>query len=210
MYIPEMFQERDVAEIESLMDRYNLAIIVASLEDGLTAHHLPLLRDGFDRLIGHVARSNPLHSQLEDGAGILAIFRGEEAYISPNWYPSKLEHHRHVPTWNYRAVHVNGNIVFAHDEKSKRAIVGRLTKEHETALNGQQAWRMADAPPDYMDEMLENIIAFRIEITSVIAKSKLSQNRTAGDFKAVAEQMEKAGKPDLARRMKALGDDSAI
>jgi len=210
MYIPEMFQESDVAEIESLMDRYNLAIIVASLEDGLTAHHLPLLRDGADRLIGHVARANPLHSQLEDGAEILAIFRGEEAYISPNWYPSKPEHHRHVPTWNYRAVHVTGNIVFAHDEKSKRAIVGRLTKEHETALNGQQAWRMADAPPDYMDEMLENIVAFRIEITSIIAKSKLSQNRTAGDFKAVAEQMEKAGKPDLARRMKALGDDSAI
>ena len=210
MYIPEMFHESDAAEIEALMDRYSLAIVVAFPEDGLTAHHLPLLRDGADRLIGHVARANPLHSQLEDGAEILAIFRGEEAYISPNWYPSKLEHHGHVPTWNYRAVHVTGNIVFEHDEKSKRTIVGRLTKKHETALNGQQAWRMADAPPDYMNEMLENIVAFRIEITSIIAKSKLSQNRTTGDFKAVAEQMDKAGKPDLARRMKAIRDDSAI
>ncbi|MDP6218266.1 MAG: FMN-binding negative transcriptional regulator, partial [Alphaproteobacteria bacterium] len=96
MYIPEMFHESDAAEIEALMDRYSLAIVVAFPEDGLTAHHLPLLRDGADRLIGHVARANPLHSQLEDGAEILAIFRGEEAYISPNWYPSKPEHHRHV------------------------------------------------------------------------------------------------------------------
>jgi len=98
MYIPEIFKEEDKKEIDAIIDRNSLAVMVAVTENGLTAHHLPLLREAEDSLCGHIALANDLHRHLHDGAEILAIFRGEEAYISPNWYPSKAEHHRHVPT----------------------------------------------------------------------------------------------------------------
>ncbi len=206
MYLPEIFKEEDKKEIDAIIDRNSLATVVALTENGLTAHHLPLLREAEDRLAGHIALANDLHRQLQDGTEILAIFRGEEAYISPNWYPSKAEHHRHVPTWNYQAVHVAGSIHFLTDDKSKRAIVGQLTKKHEIQENGEAAWRMADAPADFMTDMLENIVGFRINITQISAKSKLSQNRAAEDFKSVANKLEAAGKKALSARMKAIDD----
>jgi len=206
MYLPDTFKEEDKKEIDAIIERNSLASVVVLTENGLTAHHLPLLREAEDRLAGHVAWANDLHRQLQDGTEILAIFRGEEAYISPNWYPGKAEHHRHVSTWNYQPVHVAGSIHFLRDERSKRAIVGQLTKKHEIQENGEAAWRMADAPADFMTDMLENIVAFRINITQISAKSKLSQNRAAEDFKSVANKLEAAGKKALPARMKAIDD----
>jgi transcriptional regulator len=83
--------------------------------------------------------------------------------------------------------------------------VGRLTKRHEDAVNGAGGWRMADAPKDYLETMLDNIVTFRIEIARVLAKSKLNQNRADTDFNAVTEQMAEQGKAGLAARMKELG-----
>ena len=97
-----------------------------------------------------------------------------------------------------------GSIYFLRDEKSKRAIVGQLTKKHETQENGASAWRMADAPAYYMADVLENIVGFRIHITQISAKSKLSQNRAAEDFQTVASKLEAAGKKALSARMKAI------
>ena len=100
---------------------------------------------------------------------------------------------------------MHGRISFQHDRKTKLAVVGRLTKRHEEAENGAAGWRMADASKDYLDMMLDNIVAFRIEIARVLAKSKLNQNRADADFNAVAEQMAGYGKVGLAARMKELG-----
>jgi len=204
MYTPAHFHETDAAAIEALIQAYPLAALVAQTPEGLVANHLPLLRER-DALVGHIALANDLHRLLDEGAEVLAIFRGEDRYISPNWYPTKAETHKAVPTWNYQVVHVHGRISFQHDSKTKLAVVGRLTKRHEEAVNGTAGWRMADAPKDYLDMMLENIVAFRIEIARVLAKSKLNQNRADADFNAVAEQMAGCGKVGLAARMKELG-----
>ena len=200
MYTPAHFHETDADAIEALIEAFPLAALVAQSPEGLVANHLPLLRDG-EALVGHIALANDLHRLLDDGSEILAIFRGEDSYISPNWYPTKAETHKAVPTWNYQVVHVHGHISFRHDRKTKLAVVGRLTKRHEEAENGAAGWRMADAPKDYLDMMLDNIVAFRIEIARVLAKSKLSQNRTDADFNAVTEQMAGRGKAGLAARM---------
>lgn len=120
MYIPSHFQETSAVEIAALIDAAPLGCIVAQTEEGLIANHLPLLvgRDG--ALIGHLALANDMHRLISDGQEVLIVFRGEDAYVSPNFYPSKQEHHRHAPTWNYRAVHVCGDITFQHEERAKR------------------------------------------------------------------------------------------
>lgn len=201
MYLPDHFREVDQAEVAEVIATHPLACVVAQTEHGLIANHLPLLSGKEDVLIGHVALANDMHRLISDGQEILAVFRGEEVYVSPNFYPSKAEHHRHVPTWNYQVVHVYGEITFQHDERAKRAAVGLLTSRLERRLNGESAWRMADAPEDYLRAMLAGIVAFQITVMRAIAKSKLSQNREARDFQGAMEGVRAAGNLALADRM---------
>jgi transcriptional regulator len=202
MYLPEHFRETDPAEVAGLIAAYPLAAIVAQTDQGLVANHIPVMAEGETALIGHIALNNDMHRIIADGTPVLAIFRGQDAYVSPNLYPTKPQHHRHVPTWNYQVVHVAGRISFQHDDKVKRAVVGRLTRDHERAMNGDAGWRMADAPRDYMEGMLAAIVAFRIEITGIIAKAKLSQNREAVDHAGVIGSFEARGLDAMAARMR--------
>jgi transcriptional regulator len=198
MYTPDHFREIDPAEIARVIAEAPLACIVATTAGGLVANHLPVLAATDGALIGHVALANDMHRQVGDGQEVLAVFRGADGYVSPNFYPSKAEHHRHVPTWNYQAVHVTGAIAFQHEERAKRAVVGLLTREHERRLGAERAWRMADAPPDYMTDMLATIVALRIEVRRVLAKSKLSQNREPRDLRGVVDGLEQSGNLALA------------
>jgi transcriptional regulator len=203
MYIPEHFREADPARIAAILRDAPLATLVAQTDDGMVANHLPLLAAPDGRLIGHIARANALHEVLADGAEVLAIFRGADGYISPNSYPSKADHHRHVPTWNYLAVHVTARIAFSHDDSAKRAAVGLLTRDHERRVNGAGAWRMADAPPDYMAQMLAGIVAITLHPVRVLAKAKLSQNRTAQDLAGAIAELRARGLDVLADEMAA-------
>ncbi|MAY60782.1 MAG: transcriptional regulator [Rhizobiales bacterium] len=204
MYLPEHFAENRSEEIDRLVDAFPLAAIVAQTEAGLVANHIPLLRDGEKKLIGHVALANDMHRDIADESQVLAIFRADHAYISPNWYPSKEQTHKSVPTWNYQAIHITGRIRFDHSEKFKRAVVGKLTRHFERRTSGDKAWRMADAPADYMEMMLANIVGFEMTVDRVIAKSKLSQNRDQADYESVVKNLEGAGSPELAKTMRAL------
>ncbi len=201
MYIPPHFLEVRSDEITSIVETAPLACIVAVTTEGLIANHIPLLAGPDGTLTGHVALANDMHRLIADGQDVLAIFRGDDAYVSPNFYPTKPEHHRHVPTWNYQVVHAYGQITFQHDEQTKRAVVGLLTRTHERRLNGQNAWRMADAPADYMQQMLSNIVAFRIAVQRTLAKSKLSQNREERDYLGAITGLKTSGHDALARRM---------
>ena len=199
MYIPEHFHEQDEAAIATVMADHPLASVVYQNPE-LNVSYLPLLRRG-DRLIGHLAKANDMHRELADGADVLAIFHGADAYVSPNWYPSKAEHHKHVPTWNYQVVHVHGKIRFYHDEASKRRLVHALTSEFETRTNGTEAWKMGDAPQDFMRDRLADIVGLEIEITRIEGKSKLSQNRDEGDHENVMREMEARSHDELAVAM---------
>lgn len=167
--------------------------------DGLRVDHIPLLLVG-ETLIGHIAVANDLHRLVTDGQEVLAVFQGTNAYISPNWYPSKADTHKVAPAWNYEVVHVHGAITFHHDSKSKRAVLGKLTKMMETRTNGAVPWRMADAPADFMDTMLDGIVAFEIAITRTLGKAKLSQNKTDEDHAGATAGL---GDDPIAARMKA-------
>lgn len=201
MYIPPHFEEARAEAIHSMLDEAPLACIVAQTENGLIANHLPLLRNPKGDLIGHVALANDMHRLIQPDQEVMAIFRRNDAYVSPNFYPTKQEHHRRVPTWNYEVVHVYGQIAFQHDDPAKRAAVGLLTRNHERRLNGDKAWRMADAPTDYMQQMLQGIVAFRISTTRILAKAKLSQNKDPRDYMGTIDGLRASGHGEMAARM---------
>lgn len=203
MYIPPHFVETDPAEVAGLIAACPLACVVAQTAEGLVANHLPLMAEG-GLLIGHVARANRLHELVAEGQEVLAIFRGEDGYVSPNWYPSKADTHKAVPTWNYQVVHVAGRIRWDDSDRFKRKAVGLLTRQMEGQTNGPDGWRMADAPRDFMDSMLGAIVGFEISVGRVIGKTKLNQNRSDADFGAVAGQFAARGKVALAARMRQM------
>jgi transcriptional regulator len=130
----------------------------------------------------------------------MVIFRGGEAYISPNWYPSKHEAHRQVPTWNYEVVHAHGTITVHDDERFVRGIVARLTRRHEATE--ARPWKMADSAPDFIDGMLRNIVGIEITLTALVGKAKLSQNKEARDRLHAADTLAGKGQAELAQAMR--------
>lgn len=201
MYLPKDFELTDRAAIAGLISAHPLAVLVAHSDTGLCAHHIPLIMTA-DRLIGHIAAGNDLHRDLDDGHDIIAIFQGADAYISPNWYPSKAETHEVVPTWNYTVAHVHGVINFHHDQKTKLAAVGQLTQMMEQRTNADTAWRMGDAPRAFLAEKLDGIVAFDIKITRILGKAKLSQNKPEADRLGAAAGLEAQGTPAVAKAMR--------
>jgi transcriptional regulator len=131
---------------------------------------------------------------------VLVIFRGAAHYVSPNWYPSKRETHRQVPTWNYEVVHAHGVITVRDDERHVRALVARLTRHHDAAE--PRPWKMGEAPPDYIQAMLANIVGIEVAITSLTGKRKLSQNREPRDRRTAADTLASRGQLALAEAMR--------
>ncbi|MCC2959726.1 FMN-binding negative transcriptional regulator [Massilia sp. IC2-278] len=205
MYIPAHFAESRPEVLHDLIRRHPLGMLVTHGAAGLDANHLPFELDAasgsLGTLAGHVARANPVWQQLRDGDEVMVIFRAADAYISPNWYPSKHEQHRQVPTWNYMVAHVHGRVRIVDDERFVRGIVGRLTKTHEASQ--ALPWKMADSPREFIDGLLQAIVGIEIEITRLEGKSKLSQNKDARDLRGAIEGLAAVGRNDVAEAMQA-------
>jgi len=192
MYLPQHFEETRLDELQRVISEYPLGALVTSGGQGLDANHLPFELDAKQGvLLAHVARANPVWQELKDGDDVLVIFRAGDAYISPNWYPSKHELHRQVPTWNYRVVHVHGKATVRDEERFVRGVVARLTRTHEGRANAEQPWRMSDSAKEYIDQMLTAIVGIEIRITRMVGKWKLSQNREGRDRVTAAEELRK-------------------
>ncbi len=198
MYTPEHFKEDRPETLHALMRAHPLGVLVTQTAAGLDANHIPFeLAEGEGRhgmLRAHVARANPVWQQLQDGAQVMVVFNGPQAYISPSWYPSKHEAHRQVPTWNYEVVHAHGRLRIVDDERFMRGLVGRLTRQHEA---GEPIpWKMGDAPRDFIDELLSKIVGLEIEIDRLVGKRKLSQNKAAADIRGAAEALRERHGPN--------------
>lgn len=197
MYVPPQFEEVRETEILKIIERFPLATIVCNNDGDLIANHIPLLRMNENSYLGHIAKANSLHSIFPSGVDEIAIFSSENSYISPNWYPTKEQTHRHVPTWNYQVVHLKGRLSFDDSKKAKLRAVGTLTKIHERMHFGDAEWKMSDAPKDYMEQMLDSIVAFQFDIKTILAMSKLSQNREIHDYNSVKKTMKEQNKKIL-------------
>ena len=204
MYLPSHFEENDKSEIAKLIEQFPLATLVCYLDGEFIVNHIPIMFDKDNEYVGHIARANSLHEFFPNGTEVIAIFRAEDSYVSPNWYPTKLETHRHVPTWNYQVVHLHGHLSFLYSEKDKLSTVGKLTVMYEQKFFGKDAWKISDAPKDYIEQMLENIVAFRLKVKKVSAKSKISQNREKIDFISIKNTMDDIDKGFLSKAMARL------
>ncbi len=174
MYTPKHFAENRLEILHGLIRAYPFATVVTRTANGLGANHLPFELVG-DVLHGHAARGNEL-AQL-DGVEVLLVFRGPDGYISPNWYPSKHETGREVPTWNYAVVHVHGRLRVVDDAAWLRRLLETLTDHHEA---GQpQPWKITDAPDDHIEKSLRAIVGLEVVIERIEGKFKLSQNHPA-------------------------------
>lgn len=205
MYTPPHFAEHRSEELHRIIREHPLGILVSQDTNGLLdANHLPFEFDPavgkHGVLRGHVARANPLWQNCPTGSRVLVVFRGLDAYISPSWYPSKQETHRQVPTWNYEVVHADGIITIRDDERFLRGQAARLTRKQESLE--QAPWSMGDAPADYIEMMLKNIVGIEIEIGALTGKSKLSQNREERDRLNAAQTLELRGQNAMAEAMR--------
>lgn len=203
MYIPEDFKITEIEIMHELIQQHALGVLFSHGKSGLDANHLPFElmteQSELGTLHSHVSRNNPIWHDIKDGDEVLIVFRAGDAYISPQWYPSKHEHHQQVPTWNYRAVHAYGTVKIRDDEKYVRGVVARLTRTHEATQ--AEPWKMSDAPKDYLEPMLKAIVGIEIEITQLQGKAKLGQNKEYRDVLGVANALTETGQHAIADAM---------
>jgi transcriptional regulator len=193
MYLPKSFHETRTDVLYALMSDYPFATVITHGGEVLTANHLPLERVGETALHGHVARGNELANA--DGAQVLVIFHGADGYVSPNWYPTKHDTGREVPTWNYAVVHVHGRLRVVEDQAWLRQLLERLTDRHEAAQ--PKPWRIDDAPEDHIEKMLRMIVGIDIAIERIEGKFKLSQNHVEANRAGVLQGLaERSGRRD--------------
>lgn len=207
MYTPKHFALTELAQVQQFIDEHPFALLVGPDAQGHSfVTHVPLVRGeqageaGADWwLEGHMARANPHWSWLAAQRELLVVFNGPDAYVSPRHYESPLA----VPTWNYLAVHVHGELEPVDDAAAKDALLKRLIGRHEPAYAPQ--WR--GLPEDFQHKLLGAIVGFRIHVRGVQAKAKLSQNRSAVERSRIHAHSQQ-GTPDeqaLAGWMERLG-----
>ena len=190
MYTPTHFKVEDAGEAHALMRAHPFAILVTQATDGVVATHLPTVlkidaASPQGRIECHVARPNPQWKTFAADVDALMIFQGPEAYIRPGWYPSKAEHGKAVPTWNYAAVHAYGPLRVINDKGWLLTHVGELSDQQEAPYDAR--WSMADAPASYLDVMARGIVGLTLEIVRLEGKMKMSQNRDDRDRVGVVQ-----------------------
>jgi transcriptional regulator len=206
MHCAEHFKQSDKEPLLRLMHEHPLATITTVIEGHLEANHLPLLwrDDGSEWgcLVGHIARKDPL-AKATAGAEALVMFQGPQRYISPNWYATKAEHGKVVPTWNYLAVHAWGPLVLHDRPEWILAQLTELTERHEGTQ--PHPWAVSDAPSDYTERMVGALIGIEIPIQRVQGKFKLSQNQPVANQQGVITGLRMRDPNDaIATHMQAL------
>jgi transcriptional regulator len=195
MYIPKHFEESRTHVLHELIRAHPLATFIVSRDDEIVVNHFPLVvsDDGseFGVLKGHVPHANPVWEWLDGETKALAVFQGPSAYISPSWYPSKHQHGKVVPTWNYVVAHAHGKPMAVRDAGWLLDHLNVLTDEQESAQ--RLPWKVSDAPRDYLDTMLGHIVGVEMRIAALQGKRKVSQNRPQADRLGVAAGLRNRG-----------------
>jgi transcriptional regulator len=213
MYSPPYNRIENRTQQIELMRANNFAILVTAIDGGLSASHLVCMveerasegverasegveraSEGVERasallVVGHMAKTNPQWQEFFDDDAMV-IFHGPHAYVSPRWY----EQQERVPTWNYAAVHAYGKPRVIEAREAKHAVMRRLV-----ALQDPQWLPKFEAlRPEYVQQMLDGIVAFEIEVTRLETRWKLSQNRGRREQELIIAELEKSS--DSAQR----------
>lgn len=198
MYIPSLYKNENQTEIEKLIHENGFAILVNQTNGKLWATHIPLLLENKNDkqfLVGHVSKLNLQAESFKTNDEILAIFSGAHSYISSSWYD-----HENVPTWNYLAVHIYGKLKLHSYEESIEALK-RLVDKYEA--KSENPVRVENLSEKTMREA-QGIVSFEIEITSIEAVKKLSQNRDNKNYKSIILELEKTNEIQAIEVAKAM------
>lgn len=187
MYIPDIYKNENQEEIIAFLEKNSFGILVNQTNGKLWATHIPLELDsnknGKQILFGHLSKENPQWKEFLDNDKVLAIFSGPHSYISSSWYD-----HENVPTWNYIAVHVYGNIKIIEGEaviESLKKLVDKCEKKSKNPV------RIEDLSKKTMRQS-SGIVAFEIEIEEIQAVHKLSQNRDDINHNNIVSELKKS------------------
>ena len=181
----------EVRAMEFATERGFGALTVAGPE-GILAAHIPFIVEK-GVMAAHMVRSNPLARHLGGGpAAALMIVSGPDGYISPDWYgePDR------VPTWNYVAVHIRGQLRLI-DEALLRAHLDRLAANFEARLAPKAPWKADKMTPDVLARLLRQIVPVEMTIESVDSTFKLNQNGAASARLGAAAALATSGTPGL-------------
>ena len=195
MFQPPVFREDRIEVMHDLMRAHPFATLVSTFAGRLSADHVPLVvhpelsEKGVIR--GHLAVANPLYREAGGPLDVLAVFQGPQAYVSPSWYPSKQDHGKVVPTWNYAVVHAHGVLRFHDDAEWLMAFLDDLTRRNED--HRKSPWSVSDVPEDYLARQLKGIVGIEIEVLALEGKWKISQNKDARDRAGVVQGLLEEG-----------------
>jgi transcriptional regulator len=209
MYLPAHFSEARPDVLRAFVRDHPLGLLVTqNRAGGIDANSVPFILDadgeGPGVLRAHVARANALWSTARNDVDTLVVFQGPQGYVSPAWYPSKAEHGKVVPTWNYLMVQARGRLRAIEDRAWLRAFVTRLTNLHEGPRSAP--WAVTDAPADYIETMLGAIVGIELTLSSLVGKWKVTQNRSVADRAGVAAGLERErGETALAAQVREPG-----
>ena len=189
MYLPTHFEETRTEVLHAFIREHPLGLLLTLSDDGIQANPIPFLLDPepapLGTLRGHVARANPLWRDSRVDLDSVVVFQGPQAYVSPSMYPSKAEHGKVVPTWNYVTVQARGRLRAIDDAVWVHGFVRRLTRTHEASRAAP--WAVDDAPDNYIATMLRGIVGIEMPLGRLSGKWKVSQNRSAADRQGVAQ-----------------------
>jgi transcriptional regulator len=187
MYNPSLFVEDRIDLLHSFIRQHPLAVIVSAGSEGLEATHVPVIlhadRGPKGSLRCHFARANDHWRTMQSSSGVLAIFQGPQHYITPSWYPSKQQHGKVVPTWNYVVVHVRGRASIFEEQSGILEHLRALTEQQERPF--EKPWSVDDAPKAYLEGLSRQIVGVEISIEAIEGKCKISQNRSEQDRQGV-------------------------
>ncbi|WP_042461259.1 FMN-binding negative transcriptional regulator [Neobacillus dielmonensis] len=189
MYIPKHFKIDDEKVIYGYIEKYGFAILFSQHNGEPCATHLPLILNRSDHaLYGHFARPNGQWKDAENQQ-VLVVFQGPHCYISPSWYETT----KAVPTWNYVSVHVYGNLEIIEDEKVIFDSLDDLVNKYEKP---DSPYNLNDVEPSFIEGLSKGIVAFKINITKIEAKAKLSQNHPVERQELVIKNLEATSQQD--------------
>ena len=195
LYTPPAFREADIARLHAHIAATGFAAVITVGPHGPIVSYVPLMLEAgvgpYGMLSGHLARANPQWTESDLSVPAVAAFMGPDAYVSPGWYPSKHEHGKAVPTWNYSVVQARGRLEVIDDRDQLAAHVTALTDKHEGRFAAP--WQVGDAPVDYLERQLRGIVGIRMVIDALEGKVKLSQNRSAADRAGVVAGLQTSG-----------------
>jgi len=205
MYDIPYFKAEHPEEVLAYMKAHPFALFCgADSNRKPVATQIPVLfehRDDKLFLQGHFMKKQDHTNAFMKHPDALAVFTGAHRYVSASWYENK----QTASTWNYQSVQASGVMHFQ-DVAFLLRLITRLTENFEAPGSPSLVQKMDEA---YVQQMMQAIVAFEMEVVSVRHVFKLSQNRDDKSRENIISNLSDQG-DDALEIAKAMGRKNKI